>query len=90
MGGDTVGAVTREGSESSERKGEEIVRQEDEVGKPEEVEQEERIDTVPTFSVGSAADYHLHGTVNGVATRFLVDTGAVGTLLRKGLWNTMN
>ena len=78
MGGDTVGAVAAEGNGS---KGE---------PKEEEVRQEKHADTVPAFSVSSAADYHLHGTVNGVATRFLVDTGAVVTLLSKGLWNQVN
>ena len=73
-----VGAVAAEGNGS---KGE---------PKEEEVRQEKHADTVPAFSVSSAADYHLHGTVNGVATRFLVDTGAVVTLLSKGLWNQVN
>ena len=91
VGGDAVGAVAAEGNGSKGEPEEEMVGQAGK-GEPkeEEVRQEKHADTIPAFSVNSAADYHLHGTVNGVATRFLVDTGAVVTLLSKGLWNQVN
>ena len=87
-------AVRRMAAEGNGSKGEPEEEMVGQAGKgepkEEEVRQEKRADTVPAFSVSTAADYHLHGTVNGVATRFLVDTGAVITLLSKGMWNQVN
>jgi len=46
--------------------------------------------TVPALSVCSTADYHLHGAVNEVAAKFLVDTGAAVSLLNKSVWDKIS
>ena len=43
--------------------------------------------TITAFSADSKSGCHLQGSVNGIGTNFLVDTGAAATLLSIEVWN---
>ena len=42
--------------------------------------------TVPSLSVSSGASYYVHGTIDSVPLKLLVDTGAAVSLLSTDVW----